>query len=116
MSIWDDLCSIKATIFFCSSNVGQTNIISVKNELLMIGKSYDIFIAAITAIMGIIFFAGGIQGFIIKRLNIFQRVIIIIASLLVIVPGLFTGFIGIIIIGVVLLFLREDKIDKNINS
>lgn len=103
-------------LFLASSGFVIPYIFIYHNELLMIGKSYDIFIAAITAIMGIIFFAGGIQGFIIKRLNIFQRVIIIIASLLVIVPGLFTGFIGILIIGVVLLFLREDKIDKNIYS
>lgn len=81
------------------------------NELLLMGEGLDSFISIIAAIIGIVCFAGGVQGYIIKRLNIYQRVIAIAGSIFVIIPGIFTDFIGILMLSAIL-FLSSERIKK----
>jgi len=68
-------------------------------------------IAFITAFIGVIFLSSSTIGYFIKRLNIFERIVLFISSILLIVPGLKTDLIGIGIGGLILLMqkLREKK-------
>lgn len=72
------------------------------NELLLMGGGIDILVSVATAMIGVICFAGGVQGFIIKNLNIYQRLAAIAGSLLMITPGVITDFIGIVILSIII--------------
>lgn len=57
--------------------------------------------------MGIICFAGGVQGFIINKLNIYQRVAVAGAGFMMIIPQTITFFSGIIVLCITLIFSTE---------
>ena len=77
------------------------------NELLLMENGINSIISIVTAIIGVICFAGGIQGHITRNLNNFERILMTIGSFLVIVPGMFTDFIGIILLCAILFYRRE---------
>ena len=68
---------------------------------LMIGSFGKILLTFITGSIGIVFLSAGVQGWLLHRLNLFERVIAILAALLSIKPGLTTDIIG----GILMLIL-----------
>jgi TRAP transporter 4TM/12TM fusion protein len=70
--------------------------------LLMIGTWPAIIGAFITASIGILLFAAGLHGYFITRTNLWQRVVLIVAGLMLIDPGLLTDIIGAVLAGVVI--------------
>jgi TRAP transporter 4TM/12TM fusion protein len=70
--------------------------------LLMIGTWPAIIGAFITASIGILLFAAGLHGYFITRTNLWQRVVLIVAGLMLIDPGLVTDIIGAVLAGVVI--------------
>jgi len=69
--------------------------------LLMDGSAGNIFIAALTAFMGIFALSGALEGWFLGRCNFFQRAILFIGALLMMKPGFFSdiaGFIGIVLV------------------
>ncbi len=58
------------------------------NQLLLEGAAGDVFLSVITALVGIVWFAFGISGNVFRsRLFMWQRIAMIAAGLLMIVPG-----------------------------
>lgn len=87
------------------------------NRLMLIGNPVELIIPMITAIIGVIIFASGIQGWFIGRLNKITRTIFIAGSLLLIHPDLLTDLISIILLGATILYIKKSKkIDKKADS
>ena len=70
--------------------------------LLMIGEAWQIVLAALSAIAGVTLFATGIQGFAFGPLSRLQRGLLLIASLTLIKPGLWTDLVGLVLAVVVI--------------
>jgi TRAP transporter 4TM/12TM fusion protein len=71
--------------------------------IMMIGTWPDIAIAAVTATVGCIFLASGLQAYLLAPLKRWQQAAMVVAALLLIDPGLVTDIIGFVIGGGVLL-------------
>ncbi|MBW2145782.1 MAG: TRAP transporter permease [Deltaproteobacteria bacterium] len=63
-------------------------------ELLLIGSLWGIILAVITSIIGVICLAAGVQGWLIRKSNPLERMLLIAASILLIKPGIFTDLPG----------------------
>lgn len=63
-------------------------------EILLVGKWVNIILAIITSIVGIILLAASVQGYFIRRVKIWERVMLFIAALLLIKPGVLTDLLG----------------------
>jgi TRAP-type uncharacterized transport system fused permease subunit len=74
--------------------------------MLMKGNAQDVILAAISGFVGIWALAAGLQGYFLRSLAIWQRIILLIAAVLLIKPGLTTDLIGYGLAGVVLLSQR----------
>jgi TRAP transporter 4TM/12TM fusion protein len=84
--------------------------------LLMIGSWPTIIGAFITACCGILLFAGGLHGYFITTANHWQRVVLCVAGLLLIDPGLATDIAGAVLAGFVILaqvYERRHAADKS---
>jgi len=62
--------------------------------LLMIGDWQVVATSCLTAIIGVVFFAGGINGYFLTTANLWQRVALTAGGLLLIKPGLYTDIAG----------------------
>jgi len=76
------------------------------SAILMKGNPQDIILAAVSGTVGIWALAAGLQGYFWQCLAIWQRIILLIAAVLLIKPGLTTDLIGYCLVGIVLLVLR----------
>jgi len=65
-------------------------------ELLMVGSWSDIVLAFITSVVGVFLLAASIQGYFIKKANLWERIVLFAASLLLIKPGILTDIMGLI--------------------
>ncbi len=74
--------------------------------MLMKGNAQDIILAAISGVVGIWALAAGLQGYFLQSLAIWQRIILLIAAVLLIKPGLTTDLIGYFLVGIVFLSQR----------
>lgn len=75
-------------------------------QLIMIGSPVAVVIATITAVIGVISLSGGMQGWLLKKANLGERCLMILAAILLIKPGLLTDLAG---IGVFLLSIASQK-------
>lgn len=81
-------------------------------ELLLIGHWHDIVLAVVSGVLGIYAFSAGIQGYMIRPANPFERVVLLISALLLIRPGLLTdllGLGGIVIVAAIHLLTRDHR-------
>lgn len=76
-------------------------------SILLIGSALETVMVCITAIIGIYGISAGIEGWLKRQMIWWERLIIIVCSLLLIKPGLVTDSIG--IIGVVLIIILHWK-------
>jgi len=75
--------------------------------LLLIGDPLTVTLAAVTALVGVVCLAGGLhEYFLLGVARSWQRVLLIVAALVLIKPGLTTDLIGLAIIAVVLVSQR----------
>lgn len=74
--------------------------------ILMKGDPLDIVLAAISGVVGIFALAAGLQGYLFQRLVVWQRIVLLIAAVLLIKPGLMTDIVGYCLMGLVLLVQR----------
>jgi TRAP transporter 4TM/12TM fusion protein len=74
-------------------------------SLLFIGSAFDILTSAISASFGVIALAAGMMGWFVKELKIWERIVLLIAAVLLIKPGLYTDAIGYILL--LLVFLEQ---------
>ncbi len=71
-------------------------------SLLMIGPWPTIVSSCISAVIGVVLFAGGLNGYLITAANTWQRAMLIIGGLLLIKPGLESDLIGAGLVAVVI--------------
>lgn len=79
-------------------------------SLLLVGGVSEIVMASITAAIGAVSLAAGLQGWLISRASIFERVLFFAIALLLIKPGFVTDLIGIgALLAIVLYQLKKSK-------
>ena len=82
-------------------------------ELLFEGIAhwYEPVLIIITATIGMIGVAAGLSGYLMTRMTIFERILLIAGGLALIIPGTLTDFIGLalIVLGVVIQVLRRKR-------
>ena len=74
-------------------------------SLLLIGSAFDIITSAISASFGVIALAAGMMGWFVKKVKIWERIVLLIAAFLLIKPGLYSDAIGYILL--LLVFLKQ---------
>lgn len=80
-------------------------------QLLLVGSPGDIILATVTAIIGIIGVAAAVEGWVLRNAFWYERILLFIGSIIMIMPGIWTDLIGIVILaGIYLLqrFYRKD--------
>lgn len=71
-------------------------------ELLLIGSAFDIVLAAVTSVIGAFGISVALEGYVIRRIGIVQRVAAGIGGVLMIIPGITTDLIGIALLALVI--------------
>ena len=81
-------------------------------ELILVGKTVDILLAAITATIGTIAFAGMLSNYLFGETNIIERILLGAGGLCLIKPGIYSDFIGLGLIAIVLVsqFIRRKRV------
>ena len=74
-------------------------------SLLFIGSAFDIITSGVSASLGVIALAAGMMGWFVKEPKIWERIVLFIASFLLIKPGLYTDVIGLILL--ILVFFTQ---------
>jgi TRAP-type uncharacterized transport system fused permease subunit len=59
-------------------------------ELLMVGSWPDIVLASITSTAGVFLLAASVQGYLLKKVMLWERIVLFAAALLLIKPGILT--------------------------
>jgi len=67
--------------------------------LLMIGSPAEIALAVVTATIGVLALAGGLMGYLLKRCNPVQSLLLVLGALPLIKPGLYTDAAGLAVVG-----------------
>ncbi|WP_206811718.1 TRAP transporter permease [Paradesulfitobacterium ferrireducens] len=73
-------------------------------QLLMVGTWYEVLIAFVLACIGTVAMAGAVQGWLIEKTSVIERLILAIAGLLMIKPGWVTDGIGLALLALVMAF------------
>ncbi|MBR3835661.1 MAG: TRAP transporter permease [Clostridia bacterium] len=87
-------------------------------EMLIIGADkpwYEIVLLVITALCGIFIVSAGMEGYLLKNMPWWQRIMALAGGLCMIIPGLVTDIAGVVLIVLVLVvqkFLTKDKQEK----
>ena len=82
--------------------------------LLFQGSLVNVLLSSVTAILGVIALAAGVQGFYLSRLNMLERVLFVVTAVALIKPGILSDVIGIVVLGGIYLLQRRSlKVKKN---
>jgi TRAP-type uncharacterized transport system fused permease subunit len=76
-----------------------------------VGSSTKIVLATVSSMIGVIALAGSVVGWFARKTGTIERVLLMIAALTLIKPGIYTDLVGLGLLAVVLglqLFLRPD--------
>ncbi len=81
-------------------------------SLLLIGDTMTVVQSIITAVVGVVALAGGMQGYFVTDCRPVERIMLVIAGLTLLYPGLYTDLLGLGLIAVVALveFSRRRKV------
>ncbi len=69
-------------------------------SLLFIGTTGQVIQTAFTAVIGVVCLASGLSGYLINRASVWERVLLLVAAMVLIKPGLSSDLIGLAIIAV----------------
>ncbi|RJQ49420.1 MAG: TRAP transporter permease [Desulfobacteraceae bacterium] len=118
--------AVYAAAGISGSNIWQTGIAAMKigaagfivpfmfvygPSLLMIGSPGSIVLTIISASIGVIALSAGLMGWFIKEARFFERAMLLAAALLLIKPGLYSDFLGAILLVVVYMLQKTRKSD-----
>ena len=78
--------------------------------LLLKGSPADIILAVISASLGLIALAAGLQGYLLRSAGVWQRAVLVAAGLMLIIPGMVSDLLG---LGGFALILLSQKIRRN---
>ncbi len=79
-------------------------------SLLFIGSGFDIFTSAISASFGVVALAAGMMGWFVRRVNPWERLVLVAAALLLIKPGLYTDAVGYVLLSFI--YIRQKYMVK----
>ena len=74
-------------------------------SLLFIGSAFDIITTVISASFGVVALAAGMMGWFVRKVKPWERVILVIAAVLLIKPGIYTDAVGYILLA--LIYVRQ---------
>jgi TRAP-type uncharacterized transport system fused permease subunit len=74
-------------------------------SLLFIGSTFDIITSAISASFGVLALAAGMMGWFLKKVTIWERIVLLVAAVLLIKPGIYSDAVGYILL--LLVFLKQ---------
>jgi TRAP transporter 4TM/12TM fusion protein len=74
-------------------------------SLLFIGSAFDIITSAISASFGVMALAAGMMGWFVKKVNIWERIVLLVAAVLLIKPGIYSDAVGYVLL--LLVFLKQ---------
>ncbi len=80
------------------------------NSLLFIGSAFDIITSVISATFGVISLAAGLMGWFVKEAKPWERIVLVVAALLLIKPGLYTDAVGYILLAFI--YIRQKYLLK----
>ena len=83
-------------------------------SLLLEGPLWEIIWRTFVTIVGITALAGSVIGFFMRRSNLWERLVLLIGALLLIIPEMVTDFLGIAIVGAVFLIQRRRPSDVKV--
>jgi TRAP transporter 4TM/12TM fusion protein len=75
-------------------------------SLLFIGSAFDIITSVVSASFGVIALAAGMMGWFVKKVKIWERIVLLIAAVLLIKPGLYSDAIGYILLAFIFLMQK----------
>jgi TRAP transporter 4TM/12TM fusion protein len=81
-------------------------------SLLFIGSPFDILTSAVSASFGVIALAAAMMGWFVKELKFWERIVLIVAALLLIKPGLYTDAVGYVLL--LFIYLRQKYFLKDL--
>jgi TRAP transporter 4TM/12TM fusion protein len=80
-------------------------------SLLFIGSAFDIITSSISASFGVIALAAGMMGWFVKEAKPWERILLVIAAVLLIKPGLFSDAVGYILLAFI--YIRQKYFLKD---
>lgn len=92
---------------FCATRLGLAGFLipyffCFTPAMLFQGSPLEIIRVCITSLIGIYFLAGGLEGYMYRKLNILERCILIASALLMVDGGVITDLIGIVLGGIII--------------
>lgn len=78
-------------------------------QLLMVGSTDKIILATVTSMIGVVALAASVVGWLLKRANAIERVLLMIAALSLIKPGIYTDMVG---LGILILIVAYQWMAK----
>lgn len=92
---------------FCATRLGLAGFLipyffCFTPAMLFQGNSLEIIRVCITSLIGIYFLAGGLEGYMYRKLNILERCVLIASALLMVDGGVITDLIGIVLGGIII--------------
>ena len=72
---------------------------------------YDVVLIGLTATIGMVGIAAGLSGYLLRDMNLIERLVTVAGGLLLIIPGIWTDLGGVLLIAVILVWqaLRRKK-------
>jgi TRAP transporter 4TM/12TM fusion protein len=70
-------------------------------SLLMIGDPVDIVTSSVSAAIGVMAFAAGLQGFFLREARLWERALLVVAAILLIKPGYVSDAVGLVLLAIV---------------
>jgi TRAP transporter 4TM/12TM fusion protein len=82
-------------------------------SLLTIGDWTTVATALVSACIGVVCLAASLQGSLLREARLWERVVLFVAALLLIKPGLITDAVGLALLGVVLAAQKLGRVDRD---
>ena len=83
-------------------------------QLLLVGSTMEIIECAITAVIGVVMLAGGLEGYLLCDAKIIERLMLIAGGFLLFIPGIETDLVGIVlaVIAIALQVMRKKRLKE----
>ena len=87
-------------------------------SLLLHGSVADILITTISALIGVVGFGAGLQGYLYRSVNMIQRLLLVLGGIAMIIPGVRSDLLGFVLITIVSFYqaLRERRIRERMKN
>jgi TRAP transporter 4TM/12TM fusion protein len=79
-------------------------------SLLMMGDPITILTSSLSACIGVMCFAAGLQGYLVREARTWERVLLVVAAILLIKPGYASDFAGLALLAAVALVQKAQKV------